>query len=562
MRRPAFLAALTRYLLFAFVAPALVLAAADVLPHAAPRGEAPELVRQRMRAGLSVSQADVDALMLPWLAPRVADVEAHRAYVHVSMEARGRVAAQRPGGGPDDALWGYYAALAESVDAPPALLDLGRYGLGLCEAERDRMEPALARYATVADDRLPYLHYSRGAALEGLKRGAAADSEYRREIALGHAVPAAVARLAALLLKERRWGELRALRADPATGPWVPEMVARAEDLHRGALPAWLGGWLRALSLPFKPGLLLLALYTTLVWFLLVRWWDAFEKEPLSLSLFTVALGVLTPAGVFLFHDVLNQFVHLEPGGGGVGDYAYFVVIVGLVEETLKILPVFAIAALAGHELDEPVDWLVYGCLAALGFSLLENYEYLVMEGLRVGTGRYFLSTPFHLSLTGTLALAVPGARRGGLRGKALFLALLVAMALVHGTFDFLLSGSAPLLKLAGLVLGPLWGLMFLRTLGHLAGQSPYRTNPAAFKVSCTSWFMGAYVLFLLLKYFIVTRSVDPADAGRNLVGDLVGGQVFFLIALVYTKVTINRDPRAALGPPTDAPPPSVPTPA
>lgn len=559
--RPSFLAPLTRYLLFAFAVPALVLAVAGRLPRHAPAGTPPELVRQRMRAGLPVPQAEIDSLLQPWLAERGGDVEAHRAYVHLSMESRGGVPARRRGG-EGDPLRDYYQAMAAESDAPGGRRDLAHYALGLYEAERDRMEPALAYYAAVTDDSLAYLHFSRGTALEELKRTAAADSEYRREIAGGRAIPAAVARLGALRLAERRWDDLRALRQDALTAPWIPPPVTRAEDLHRGRLLPWLGGWLQALALPFKPGLLLIALYTSLIWFLLIRWWDAFEKEPLTLSLFVVALGALTPAGVFAFHDLLAQFAHVEPGGGGLRDYGYFVVIVGLVEESLKIVPVFVVAALSGAELDEPVDWLVYGCLAALGFALLENYQYLVMQGLRVGTGRYFLSTPFHLSLTGTLALAVPGARRGGWGGKLVFLATLAAMALVHGTFDFLLTADSPLLKLAGLVLGPLWGLMFLRTLGHLAAQSPYRTNPQAFRVSCTSWFMGAYVLFLLLKYFIITRSVDPADADRNLIGDLIGGQVFFLIALVYTKVTINRDPRAPAVPPAGAPPTDVPTPA
>ena len=59
---------------------------------------------------------------------------------------------------------------------------------------------------------------------------------------------------------------------------------------------------------------------------------------------------------------------------------AVFSAVVGLAEEGSKFLGAWS---LAGHrrEFDEPVDGVIYGCAAALGFAAVENVKYFAVAG-------------------------------------------------------------------------------------------------------------------------------------------------------------------------------------
>ncbi len=197
--------------------------------------------------------------------------------------------------------------------------------------------------------------------------------------------------------------------------------------------------------------------------------------------------------------------------------------------------------------MNERSDWMIYGCLSALGFSLNENYGYLVAHGLLVGTPRFFLATPLHLSLTGFLALTLRRIYQRESHAWRRFAAALMGVALIHGTYDFLASSASPIAALAGAVLGPLWGLVFVRIFETVASSSPFRRNPAAYRMSCTSWFMGAFALLCILNYATIARVLGAEEASSKLAEDLVAGQVLLLIGLVYSRLEFVKVDAALL---------------
>jgi RsiW-degrading membrane proteinase PrsW (M82 family) len=536
-----------RYLLFMVVIPVAVATWTQGIRGRQDSLTPPEIIEVESRAGISHDEARVDHLMMPWLDSRLTDLDAHRAFVDLSLDTRSKRSRAR-WGQPGDPLWAYYEELAKPHVA--GVRDAGLWGLAYCELRRDSVQRSLALLDRISNPRLHGVQLMRGLALYGLREYARGDSALRAAIE-DEDVRLATKTLSMIMLYRQDWAALQHLRRDPRTGPFVPGTARRALDLHSGAFFLYLGDLLAAQRMPLVPALLLLALYTGCVWFFLIRWWDAFEKEPWSTSLLAVVLGGISTMGVDVVHDVLNLVGPVDTTGIAVVDFLYFVFVVGLVEESVKIAPVFLLGRFGAKEMNEPADWMIYGCLSALGFSLVENYEYLVNYGLQVGIGRFFLSTPAHLSYTGALALTLRRIFQRGPHAWRRFAGALIGVALLHGTFDFLLDFKRVGTSILAIVVGPLWGLVFLRALSRVVSQSPYRKNPAAYRMSCTSWFMGAFALLCVVKYIAVARVLGAAEALPELVWELVGGPgvpVGGLDLLATGYCTSGRRPGPKLG--------------
>ncbi|WP_280588491.1 PrsW family glutamic-type intramembrane protease [Halorubrum sp. Boch-26] len=100
---------------------------------------------------------------------------------------------------------------------------------------------------------------------------------------------------------------------------------------------------------------------------------DVTTAEPLSLLVATFLLSILTAT----FAAVLNSYAQpLFSPLGFPGIILFFFVIVGPVEETVKLLAV-RLYAYTDDRFDAVVDGAVYGAIAGLGFVVIENLVYI-----------------------------------------------------------------------------------------------------------------------------------------------------------------------------------------
>ena len=100
---------------------------------------------------------------------------------------------------------------------------------------------------------------------------------------------------------------------------------------------------------------------------------DVTTAEPLSLLVATFLLSILTAT----FAAVLNSYAQpLFSPLGFPGIVLFFFVIVGPVEETVKLLAV-RLYAYTDDRFDAVVDGAVYGAIAGLGFVVIENLVYI-----------------------------------------------------------------------------------------------------------------------------------------------------------------------------------------
>jgi RsiW-degrading membrane proteinase PrsW (M82 family) len=135
-------------------------------------------------------------------------------------------------------------------------------------------------------------------------------------------------------------------------------------------------GGLSALTDPQIGALTLLSALPALALALYVRRTDVTSGEPLSVLVATFLLGVLTAN----FAAVLNSVTRPAFAGlGFVGSALFFFLVVGPVEETVKLLAV-RLHAYSTDGFEAVVDGAVYGAVAGLGFATIENALYITQN--------------------------------------------------------------------------------------------------------------------------------------------------------------------------------------
>src|SRR5262245_32944429 len=133
-------------------------------------------------------------------------------------------------------------------------------------------------------------------------------------------------------------------------------------------------------------GLLLFALVPALAVLWLYYRQDR-RREPRSLILLTFCAGFCSCAVAYPLERWGQQFFPI-----GEQLFLECLLIPGLIEESVKLLVVLATVWWRA-DLDEPVDGLIYGTAAALGFTFGEDWRYYIIHG--VDASRIF-STAAH----------------------------------------------------------------------------------------------------------------------------------------------------------------------
>ena len=171
-----------------------------------------------------------------------------------------------------------------------------------------------------------------------------------------------------------------------------------------------------------------------ILWFFHAR--DVY-REPARVLWATFGLGVLTIPAVLLAVWPVVAFSGLDrisnPYAAGLAD----AFITAAIPEELFKFSVLYLYAQRHREFDEPMDGVVYGVAAALGFATLENILYVSSGGVGVAVMRAVTAVPCHAFAGAIMGYYVGQAKfRPQERGKLLAIAL-AAPIILHGLYDF-----------------------------------------------------------------------------------------------------------------------------
>ncbi|MGD8376009.1 MAG: PrsW family intramembrane metalloprotease [Acidobacteriota bacterium] len=208
----------------------------------------------------------------------------------------------------------------------------------------------------------------------------------------------------------------------------------------------------------------------TAFWAGYLRYKDRYQPEPLQWMGLAYVLG-LVAGWVGLRGYLLLEALGLPADPlafaavGRLPFLAYCIVVVGLLEEAVKLLP-FLLVVPRLRYFDEMLDGIIYASCIALGFATYENLLYLpLLDGFALW-GRAVASPLTHTVFASIWGFTVASAL---LRGRRLLPAALQGLflaALLHGLYDYFTLD--PRLRLgAALLILVIW-IWRIRTIDQL----------------------------------------------------------------------------------------------
>lgn len=163
---------------------------------------------------------------------------------------------------------------------------------------------------------------------------------------------------------------------------------------------------------------------------------DKYEREPISLLLKSLFMGVIITLPVLLMESALSLFGFAE--SSLLEAFYNGFIVAGFSEELWKLIAVYVLVW-RSPEFNERFDGIVYAVFVSLGFAGVENVLYVIDGGAGVALSRAITAVPAH-ALFGVmmgyyLALAkfTPDKKR-----ENLWKALLIPV-IFHGFYDFIL---------------------------------------------------------------------------------------------------------------------------
>jgi len=270
----------------------------------------------------------------------------------------------------------------------------------------------------------------------------------------------------------------------------------------------------------------------------------------------TFGLGFLTVLPVLVVGVPIHLLVSLieQPVVASIFE-AFFVA--AIPEEFFKLV-VLVGYSMRTRAFDEPMDGIVYGVVASLGFATFENMLYVLDGGTGVALSRAFSAVPLHAFLGAIMGYFVGQAWKNPERRFPLLVQAYAIAVVLHGIYDFplmtmsALGSAGPHLPLAFATLAVLviawnWSLRLTRTLrkeqlmGRIiqvvpgipevidaprAGSRVIPIVQIAFGVISSS-VGGMVVLGLFLAFILgIVASEDTSDV-------LMGGAMIGLMPLV-----------------------------
>jgi hypothetical protein len=157
------------------------------------------------------------------------------------------------------------------------------------------------------------------------------------------------------------------------------------------------------------------------------------RREPRTTVAVTFILGIVIALPAIFVSLVMAAIPGRSFGLFGGAAYEAFAV-AAIPEELLKLL-VIACYCARRRSFDEPMDGLVYGATAALGFAAIENALYVAEGGWIVAVLRSVTAVPMHAAEGAILGHYVARSRLLFRRG-ATWAGLAIAV-FVHGAYDF-----------------------------------------------------------------------------------------------------------------------------
>jgi RsiW-degrading membrane proteinase PrsW (M82 family) len=438
----------------------------------------------------------------------------------------------------DFTIVNYYSDKLSFTDT--SYVDMGKFGLALCNYQAEKYREAKEFLDQISDRNFPYLNYYKGnmnillhdttLAIKNYKSAISVKDQYTEE---------AYMKLVSIWESKGNNQELLSLLYNPQTEKYISSKLATRlyfEDFNlTGYYKTVLAGMYKNVKLTGS----LAAFVIMLVWLYYMVRIDIFEKESYASIALTLITGMITTLFCFYLYDILKYQYHFSLEGNAFHKLLYAVFGIGLIEESVKIIPLLLILLFIPKIVNEAYDYILYACISALGFAFMENLLYFDGDLAGIIHGRAMLSVPGHMMDSSIVAYGFVLSRYR-YQNFPVYLAFPVFLflgAVSHGLYDYwLFIHAMPVFYLYFLISASIWIII----LNNCMNNSPLFTYKLKFQRKSIQIYMGiALISVLILQYSIVAWEEGPSYANRTFNGSLLFGGIF--ITYYLDKLT-NMD--------------------
>lgn len=261
---------------------------------------------------------------------------------------------------------------------------------------------------------------------------------------------------------------------------------------------------------------ILVAIFVAWIWVDYFRLIDIFEKNNLLYVALVFFMGAASTAMVYPINWFLIDPFGWHMTGEFVNDFLYATFGIGLVEEVCKMVPFLIFLKFFNSHLREPIDYIAFVAISALGFSAAENVLYFHGYGSDIINSRSILCSVTHMFDTCIVAYGFVLVRFHPKHNNPLIiLGMLFLASLAHGFYDFWLLYN-------GISFGYLITILyffftisiFATILNNALNNSSFFTYKKVVDVDLLSKKMFLYYGIVYLAQFVVVSIEKGVGAG------------------------------------------------
>jgi RsiW-degrading membrane proteinase PrsW (M82 family) len=207
-------------------------------------------------------------------------------------------------------------------------------------------------------------------------------------------------------------------------------------------------------------------------------------------------------------------------------DLLYSIIGIGVIEELVKIIPVILILKFT-KAINEPVDYIVYGSISALGFAFAENLLYFNNYGPQIIIGRAITAVVFHMFLTSLAAYGIMlDHYKFGKIIKGNFILFFLIAAIIHGLYDFwLINPTAMKFSLLSMVILILCFAVFNTLITNALNNSEFYDEEIHLnRKQLQNYLVYALSLVLMFQYLVVSFKHGHEEGWLSLKSSLISG--------------------------------------
>ncbi len=289
----------------------------------------------------------------------------------------------------------------------------------------------------------------------------------------------------------------------------------------------------------------IVAAFIAWIWVDYYRLVDIYNKKELKYVILTFLLGCGSVYLVIAIDKYLLSDLSFKLNGNGLNDLLYCVFHVGLVEELAKTVPLIIMLLLFRKHFNNPIDYVAFISISALGFSAVENVGYFNDSPAAINM-RAILCSLGHMCYSALIGYGIVLMKFKNKKFQPfLVIGFVLLAALAHGIYDFLIiNNSIPFAWLFTVLYFFLLISVFATILSNsLNNSSNFSYKKVVNSDKIATRIMIYYAIVFILQFFVMGYQTDFNKALLHFQASVyVGGFIIIISVLRLSQLKLIQN--------------------